>query len=105
MIFLDVDMARRGLPERADPKDHAVFLPSFLVHVQHRHAGGRARQSPLEAAGRFYASQPMRNGNHERCRHFNYPDPDPSACNPRWFEKKAAPICPILKVEPENGTL
>jgi len=36
---------------------------------------------------------------------FEYPDADLTACNSKWFEKKATADFVSLKMEPENGTL
>src|SRR6202451_3081975 len=47
MIVRDIEMARRRLPQRADPKDHAIVLPSLLVDFQYGNAGGGTGQSSL----------------------------------------------------------
>src|SRR6202035_2534865 len=66
MIVRNIEMTGRPLPQRAHAKDHAIALPSLLIDREHRNAGGRARQSCLEAAGRLFAAEAMRNRNDER---------------------------------------
>src|ERR1700683_5089349 len=66
MIARDIEMARRRLAQRADPKDHAIVLPSLLVDLQHGNARSRPRQSGLEASHRLFAAEMMRNRNDQR---------------------------------------
>jgi hypothetical protein len=40
-------MTRRHLPQRANAKDHAIFLPSLLIDRQYRNAGSGTGQSVL----------------------------------------------------------
>src|ERR1700683_3709707 len=81
MIVRDIEMARRRLAQRADPKDHAIVLPSLLVDLQHGNAGSRARQSGLEASRRLFAAEMMRNRNDERCGHVRHSSVSVTACN------------------------
>ena len=46
------------------------YAETGVLGLSHRHAGRGPRQSRLEAAGRFFTAEAMRNRNHERCGHF-----------------------------------
>jgi uncharacterized protein DUF3309 len=61
MIFRNVEMADRRLPERAHPKKHAIAIPSFFIDFQHRHALRGTRQPGLETAGCLLATEAVRN--------------------------------------------
>jgi hypothetical protein len=94
MIVGHVEMTRRRLPQRADAKDHAITVPSFLVDFQHRDAGSGARQSRLEATGCFFTAEMMRNRNHERSGHL---------CNPNAIDVHVVAHRPKRKRSPNNG--
>ena len=62
-------MARSGLPERADAKEHVIAVPALLIDFQHGNAGRRARQSRSEAAQRLLAAEPVRDRDNQGCGH------------------------------------
>ncbi|MEY9451820.1 hypothetical protein ABIG07_000768 [Bradyrhizobium ottawaense] len=61
MVFGDVDLTRRDLPERANAKGHAVAGPALLLDLHHRNAGCRPAEPGLEPADRLLAAEMMRN--------------------------------------------
>jgi hypothetical protein len=87
VVVLNIEVTRGGLPERAYPEDHAIVLPSFLVDLQHRNAGGGARQPGLEATRRLLAAKAMRDGNDKRGGH-RKSSFDPTSCSSIAFERK-----------------
>jgi hypothetical protein len=70
MIIGHIDMTRCCLPQRANAKDHAIVLPPLLIDLEHRDAGGRARQSGLQPTRRLFAAKGMRNRNDKGSGHF-----------------------------------
>jgi hypothetical protein len=56
MILRDIEMTGRCLPQRAHAKKQAITLPSFLIDLKHRYAGGRARQACLKAARSLFTA-------------------------------------------------
>lgn len=65
MIVCHIDLTVGRLAKRTNAKHHAIAFPAFLVDVQHRHTGRRARKPGLETANGFVASEAMRNGNNQ----------------------------------------
>src|SRR5258707_535532 len=99
MIFRDVDMAGRGLPEGANAEDHAVVFPSLLIDAQHRYAGSSTRKPRLQAAHGFLASEAMRDRNHQRFGHRKNPSLIQLNVITRASKRRAARI-----IAAQNGT-
>jgi len=61
MILRDIETIGRCLPPRAHAKKQAITLPSFLIDLKHRYAGGRARQAGLESARSLFTAKAIGN--------------------------------------------
>jgi hypothetical protein len=59
MILGDIEMTGRRLPQRAHAKKQPITLPSFLIDLEHRYAGGGARQAGLKTARSLFTAKAM----------------------------------------------
>jgi hypothetical protein len=61
MSLRDIETIGRCLSQRAHAKKQAITLPSFLIDLKHRYAGGRARQAGLESAPSLFTAKAIGN--------------------------------------------